>query len=105
MRVLLTVPLLLSVAGGARVSAQDLWSVSSPDGRNTITVARKADGRVAFRLARDNQPLLAASPLGIRRADQTFDAGLPFVSESPVRTIDERYTMPFGKRKEIGRAS
>ena len=91
---------LVLLACAPSVSAQDLWSLSSPDGRNTITVSRTADGRVAFRVARDGRLLLAESPLGIRRADQTFDAGLAFVSESPTRTIDERYAMPFGKRKD-----
>src|SRR5262249_4462404 len=36
----------------------------------------------------------------IKRGDQVFDAGLVFVSVSPLRTIDDRYSMPFGKRKD-----
>jgi alpha-glucosidase len=76
------------------------WSVTSPDGRTAITVVRQGDGRLVWRVTRESQPVLADSPLGIRRADQTFDAGLTFVSASPSRTIDERYTMPFGKRKD-----
>src|SRR5215472_478616 len=90
----------LLLVGAAPAGAQDLWTVSSPDARNIIAVSRQVDGRLAWRVSRDGQPLLEDSPLGIRRDDQSFEAGLTFVDQSPVRTIDERYSMPFGKRKE-----
>ena len=90
----------LCLALTAPVSAQQPWAVSSPDGKTTITIARQSDGRLTYRVARDGQPVLGDSPLGIRRADQAFDSGLTFVSASPVRSIDERYTMPYGKRKD-----
>src|SRR5262249_52123556 len=50
---------------------------------------------------RDGQEVVADSPLGIRRADQDFDAAtLTFVGATDFRTIDERYTMRSGKRRE-----
>jgi alpha-glucosidase len=79
---------------------QTSWNVSSPDGHNTIAVARQADGALVWRVTRDGQPILADSPLGIRRADQEFTTGLTFVSAAAPRTIDERYTLPAGKRHD-----
>jgi alpha-glucosidase len=90
----------LCLALTAPVSAQQPWAVTSPDGQTTITIARQPDGRLIYGVARGSQMVLGDSPLGIRRADQTFEAGLTFVSASPVRSIDERYTMPYGKRKD-----
>ena len=99
MRRLLTAGV-LGLALTAPLTAQQPWAVASPDGKTTITIARQADGRLTYRVARSGQPVLDDSPLGIRRADQVFDGGLTFVSASPVRSIDERYTMPYGKRKD-----
>ncbi len=98
MRTILAGLFLLAVARLA--SAQPLWTVTSPDGRTTIGVLREADGRLIWRVMRDNRHILGDSPLGVRRNDQTFDAGLRFVSASESRTIDERYTMPHGKRRD-----
>src|SRR6266508_2649665 len=91
---------LLCLALTAQTHAQHPWAVASPDGQTTSTSDRQGDGRLTYRVARGGQPVLADSPLGIRRADQIFDGGLTFVSASPVRAIDERYTMPHGKRKD-----
>jgi alpha-glucosidase len=100
MRWIVACCLLLAPAGAAvaQVSSQP-WSVASPDGRTAIALTRQ-DGRLTYRVTRESQPVLADSPLGIRRADQTFEAGLTFVSISPVRNIDDRYTMPYGKKKD-----
>jgi alpha-glucosidase len=80
--------------------AQSPWTVSSPDGRTVISAARKDDGGLVWSVSRDGQTILADSPLGIRRADQSFDIGLAFVSASDITTIDERYTLPHGKRRD-----
>jgi alpha-glucosidase len=98
MRAIVVAAILLTTTTAAH--AQQQWTVNSPDGRNAVAVSRQADGRLVWRVSRDAQQLLADSPLGISRADQDFDARLTFVSVSPVRNIDEQYTMPFGKRKE-----
>ena len=77
-------------AGGVQAQGSQPWSVASPDGRTAIAVSRQPDGRPVYRVTRDGQPVLGDSPLGIRRADQAFDAALTFVSVSPVRNIDDR---------------
>jgi alpha-glucosidase len=95
----LTASLLTTMPIGPAAQAQT-WDVKSPDKQNAISVARAGDGRLTWRVARDNQPILMDSPLRIRRADQVFDTDLTFVSASDTRTIDERYTLPHGKRHD-----
>jgi len=104
MRSILLPFMVLAVAQPA--SAQTSWSVASPDAHTTIAVSRAADGTLSWRVTRDNQRILEDSPLGIRRTDQSFDTGLTLVSAGDERSIDERYAMPHGKRREhhvIGR--
>jgi alpha-glucosidase len=82
------------------------WVLQSLDGRMEFKVDTQKDGHLTWSLTRDRQPVIADSPLGIRRADQTFDAGLTTVNTTGVTTIDERYAMPYGKRRDhrvIGR--
>jgi hypothetical protein len=79
---------------------QPPWSVSSPDGRTTIAVTRRADGALQYRVTRDGQPVLDDSPLGIRRADAAFETRLTYQSTSAERAIDDRYTLPHGKKKD-----
>ncbi len=76
------------------------WTLDSPDGRTRITVARSNDGELAWRVSHQNVPILLDSPLGIRRTDQEFVRGLTLVSASEPRTIDERYRLPHGKRRD-----
>jgi alpha-glucosidase len=98
MRTILAV--LVVIAAAPLAWAQSPWAVTSPDGRTTVSVARQGDGRLLWRVMRDNQPVLADAPLGVRRADQAFDADLVFVGASDTRTIEERYTLPLGKRRD-----
>src|SRR3954447_26246362 len=88
------------LASAAPAAAQNLWALNSPDGHNTIAVARLDDGRLIWRVMRDQYQLLIYSPLGLRRTDQDFTTGVRFVDISPLRVIDERYTTPAGKRRD-----
>ena len=83
----------------AAAAAQSSWTLASPDGRTSIAVSRGAQGRLTWRVNRNGRPVLEDSPLGIRRADQAFESGLTLVRAGTARTIDERYAMPFGKRR------
>ena len=42
-----------------------LMTVTSPDGKNTLTVDRTADGRLTYAVARRGEPLLDAAPIAI----------------------------------------
>jgi len=91
--------LLLLILSAGQASAQS-WTLASPDTKTTIAVTRQADGSLVWRVGRDGTPILADSPLGIRRTDQSFESGLAFVKASEVRNIDESYQMPHGKRHD-----
>lgn len=89
-------PVLLLFA--ATVSAED-WAVRSPDGRTTLTLTRKADGRLSWRATRGAATVIEDSPLGIRRADQSFSDGLKVMRASNVEPVNESYQTPHGKRR------
>ncbi len=80
-------------------SAED-WQVASPDGRTTLAVSLGTDGRLTWRVAHGGTPILAESPLGIRRADEAFTDGLKLISASEASPIEHRYQMPHGKRRD-----
>lgn len=84
--------------------------MKSPDGRTAIELRRwpatpdagsDKNGRLFFHVMRDGKDVIGDSPLGIRRADQTFDASsLTLVGGTNLRQVDERYSMPHGKAHE-----
>jgi alpha-glucosidase len=89
----------LSLIAPAAASAQT-WAVESPDGRTVVTLERHDGGHLTWRITRDRESVLEASPLGIRRDDQSFADGLVVIDAAALREIDERYTMPHGKRRD-----
>jgi len=97
MKCALAAVLLALAVSTARAQLSLLLTVKSPNGRTAIVIWR--DGPLFYRVTRDGEDVVAGSPLGIRRADQDFDA-LTFVGATDVRTIDERYTTPDGKTRE-----
>lgn len=62
-------------------------------GALTYTVTSTVAGRAV--------EVVGRSPLGLTRVDHAFVTGLEYVSASPVREIDETYSMVAGKRLEI----
>ena len=81
------------------VAAQQ-WTVNSPDGLTAITLTRQGTGQLFWRATRGSVPVIADSPLGIKRNDHDFVNGLVFLSAADVSEIDERYTTLHGKRRE-----
>jgi hypothetical protein len=82
------------------IAAALAWSVASPDGRTAIAISQQEDGRLTYRVTHAGVTVLDESPLGIRRADQDFSDRLRFLSASTVPSVDDRYPMPHGKRRE-----
>ena len=76
------------------------WTVTSPDGRTAIAVSRTAEGTLQYRVTRGGRVVIGDSPLGIRRADEAFVNRLTYQGMSEPRVIDERYSLPHGKRKD-----
>jgi alpha-glucosidase len=79
-------------------SAQD-WQVVSPDGRTEISVTRHSTGDLTWRVTRGGAVVLADAPLGLRRNDQAFAAGLTFVRATDPAFADQQYQTPHGKRR------
>jgi alpha-glucosidase len=91
---------LFVMAGLPQLAVAQQWSVASPDGRTSIVVTRDDDGHLTWRATRGGATVVESSPMGVRRADQAFADGLVFSAASGARTINERYTMPHGKRRD-----
>lgn len=89
----------LLMAGSQSPPAQE-WNVTSPDGRNVLTVSAMDGGRLVWRVTRDGSPILDSSPLGVRRHDQSFGEGMKAVSVGEPRDIREQYRTPHGKRRD-----
>jgi alpha-glucosidase len=93
--------ILLPAHRPAQLPLHTVAKATSPDGRTTIELLRRDGEPVGYRVTRDGDAVLDVSPLGIRREDQAFtDATLTFTGAGESRAIDERYTMPHGKRRE-----
>lgn len=91
--------LLLAALLTAGVQAEEVATVSSPDGRNVVSVDLSTEGSLSYRLLRNHAELVAASPLGLVTTAEDFSTGLQF-STAMSQHIDETYTLPTGKRKE-----
>lgn len=91
----LTIVFLVAFTSGY-AQQKEAWSVSSPDKKIKVTVAR-AGARLHYTVMYENQSALESSPLGIVRDDQQFSENLKFVSKTET-TIDEAYTLTVGKR-------
>ncbi|MBI2515274.1 MAG: glycoside hydrolase family 97 catalytic domain-containing protein [Opitutae bacterium] len=89
------------------------WQVESPNGELRLVVRlgeiaaagepQKHPARLSFRVehgpAATRAVVLGDSPLGLTLGDQDFRDGLQFVSADAVRTVEENYLMPHGKRR------
>ena len=97
--VVLTAALAAAGALGGQTPSQP-WTVTSPDGRTSIAVTRSGDGALQYHVTRDGRIVIADSPLGIRRSDAAFVNRLTYQSASEPHAVDERYSLPHGKRKQ-----
>src|SRR3989454_12213654 len=89
--------LTVTCALGARASAaQDRVRVTSPDGRNRVTVEVR-DGALTYSVDRDGRALLLPSRLGF-----AFQGAPPLrdslrVVDTSSNTVDETWTQPWGE--------
>jgi len=95
----LTLWLVLVVAPSGVCFAADSWTVKSPDGTIAMTVTLDDNGRLSYSAAKGGQTAIEASRIGLATAAADFDAGgLAFGSKTDA-SIDETYSLPFGKKK------
>lgn len=83
-------------------------TLTSPDGKVSVKVERKAVSDkensttgLFYSVECDGKLAVMSSRLGIDREDQQFSNDLEFVSVSPVKTIDEQYSLKAGKRLNV----
>jgi alpha-glucosidase len=98
-------PLALGVAYATLVVApalaQEQARVASPDGRNEVTVEVR-DGRLQYSLQRDGRLVLLPSRLGFEfQGAPPLRDGLRLVGTSPVTTVDESWTQPWGEVSRV----
>jgi alpha-glucosidase len=75
--------------------------LESPEEAAAIQVRLSTDGVLGYRVLRRDRPVVDWSRLGVVRADQVFDAPLTFVSADEQATVQDRYTMMHGKRRDV----
>ncbi len=83
---------------------QDSWQLLSPDGKLKVTIENvEPENRLSYRVSsrtdKGETVVISSSPLGIEREDEQFIEGLSLLSAEPVETIDEKYSLLHGKRK------
>ena len=96
--ILLFVASLYSCKEKGETVSSDL-SVASPDSSLKLSVFVEG-GKMFYTVLSGTDTAIGKSPLGISRTDQQFNDGLDFIAVSPLKLIDEAYTMTIGKRKE-----
>jgi len=81
------------------------WSVLSPSENIQFKIVLGENNQLMYNVsmleAGAAKPVIANSPLGIRRSDASFTQNLKFVSEVADVTISESFPLPTGKRKFI----
>ena len=88
----------LTVAPGRVCLAADSWTVTSPDGKVTMTISLDDNGQLSYSAAREKVIAIEASRIGITTAGVNFDGGgLVFASKSDA-AVEESYSLPVGKK-------
>lgn len=92
--------LFLSIAGLLPlVLALQAQEVKSPDGALTVKLSLDG-GALTYQVTRDGQVMLEPSPLGLETSLGSFATGLKAVGTGTAK-IDERYTLPHGKVRDV----
>ena len=86
----------------AAVGADDAysWQVASPDGKCAITVSLER-GELSYYVSRNGKIVIPASPLGLRRDDESFETGLKFTRADSVYAVREKYQLMTGPQPQV----
>lgn len=81
------------------------WSVTSPSGKVKFTLNLQQNKQLAYQVtlgdSASSKVVIATSPLGIVRQDQTFVENLKFTSADAVKSFSDDFTLPIGKQKSV----
>ncbi len=86
------------VCAVATATAQQSWTVKSPDGRIGVTVEQEGK-RLYYNVSLNNQPILQRSPLGIVLKNQVGDVAQ--VEAKAVSPGTTSYSLPLGKTASV----
>ncbi len=100
-----TLPFRLAVAGAmlgaaAPATAQDQLHVTSPDGRNEVTVVIRG-GRIHYSLQRDDRAVIQPSRLGFEFRNEPPLGDRMRVASTATNSVDETWTQSWGEVREV----
>ena len=90
--------LALLLAGIHAAQAADLARVASPGDVLAVTLEAQHEGRIAYRVERRGQAVIAPSRLGFLLGDGRLERNLELVGQSR-RSFDETWEQPWGERR------
>ncbi len=85
---------------GAAAAAQ-AGSVTSPDGRITVTIDADTDGVPFYEVSRDGKPLLAKSSLGFTFTDANPMRRNFAIESETTASVDTKWEQPWGERQWV----
>lgn len=91
----------LVLSGAVLATDTNTWSLASPDGRCVIAVSLGADGSLSYQVAQDGKPMVAMSPLGIRRDDHDFEKSLVHARTGKTESHREKYELFTGPQSKV----
>jgi len=93
--------LLLALALPGFAHAEQVAQATSPDGRIVVQLDLNGEGRLAYRVLRDGQPVIADSRLGfIFRNGRQILRGLQ-LDKKTTRSGDDTWEQPWGERRYV----
>ena len=95
---MLLVLLLLAVAAAVPAQARTLARVQSPGQVLGVTLEALHEDRLAYRVERNGQPVIAPSRLGFVLGDGRLERNLELLDHSS-RSVDEAWEQPWGERR------
>lgn len=92
--------LLMIAPAISAAQGENSWSLASPN-RQCIIAVSLNDGKLAYQVTRAGRVMIQNSPLGLRRDDEDFEAGLVFEQVSQVESRREQYELFCGTQPHV----
>lgn len=93
--------LLVILLGNVMVSSaqQKAYKLTSPDKTLALTFELSSSGNIYYSIAKNNQPVVERSTLGLMREDGDYANKMKLVSASPVTVVTDNYEILTAKRR------
>ena len=97
----LAVSFILVCLYGVASAATNSWSLSSPDGRCSLTLSIDNKGQLTYQAFRQGRTVVESSPLGLARDDENFAFGLALQEAGKVESRREQYELFSGTTPRV----